>query len=401
MQDSIGLSHFGRHGHANDYFIGAGTDHFDAERIVNAIGLGFGEICHRVSLRLSDSLPIVIARIDLRSDTVTQPTLEMRRAMAEAVVGDDGFGDDPTVRELEELYAETVGKDAAIFVPSGVMANQIAMRILTQPGDVVITGTFAHVVAFEMGASARNAGIQFATIDHDVPALPVNDVCRLIDAEFDHVAKVGAIVVENTNMFAGGVPYDYTELVELRRRTDVPIHMDGARLFNASVATGVSPANYAQSVTTVMSCLSKGLCAPMGSLLAVPDDLVDDARRERKRLGGAMRQTGIVAAAGLIALRHHVSRLAEDHERAQRIGAALASVAPGVLPVMTNIVALEHPAARQLVSALEDRGVLAGTVSPTRLRFVTHADISDDDVAYVCRAIEELSPLLEGATNGE
>lgn len=401
MQNAVRLSHLGSHGYANDDFVGAGTYDFDAESVVNAVGLSCGEICHGVSLGLSDSLPIVKPRIDLRSDTVTQPTAAMRRAMAEAVVGDDGFGDDPTVRELEELYAELVGKDAALFVPSGVMANQIAMRILTQPGDVVVTGTFAHVVAFEMGASARNAGIQFATIDNDAPALPVDDVCRFIDAEFDHVAKVGAIVVENTNMFAGGVPYDLAQLAELRRETNIPIHMDGARLFNASVATGVSPVNYAQSVTTVMSCLSKGLCAPVGSLLAVPEHLLDDARRERKRLGGAMRQAGVVAAAGLIALRDHVERLHEDHERARRIGAALASVVSGVLPVATNIVALEHPAARELVDALERHGVLAGTVSPTRFRLVTHADISDEDVEYVCRTIEDIGPLRESTATEE
>ena len=401
VENSVGLSNFGGHRHPNDHFLGGGTHDLDTKCIVNAVGLGCGEICHGVSLGPSDSLPTVIPRIDLRSDTVTQPTNEMRRAMAEAVVGDDGFGDDPTVRELEELYAEIVGKDAALFVPSGVMANQIAMRILTQPGDVVVAGAYAHVVAFEMGASARNAGVQFATLDADAPALSVADVRRLIESEYDHVAAVGAVVVENTNMFAGGVPYDNEQLVALRHATELPIHMDGARLFNATVATGIAPADYARSVTTVMSCLSKGLCAPVGSLLAVPGELLDDARRERKRLGGAMRQAGIVAAAGLVALRHHVDRLHEDHDRARQIGAALESAGVDVLPVHTNIVAVEHPAARAWSVELERHGVLTGTVSPTRLRLVTHADINDDDVAYACRTLVATAPLFEDVVNEE
>lgn len=321
----------------------------------------------------------------------------MRAAMASAVVGDDGFGDDPTVRALEERYAELVGKDAALFVPSGVMANQIAMRILTQPGDVVIAGTFAHVVAFEMGASAINAGIQFATIDDNASSLNLSEVRRILAGEDDHLAAARAIVVENTNMFAGGVPYDLAQLRALRSMTSLPIHMDGARLFNAHVATGIPLSDYAAPVTTVMSCLSKGLCAPVGSLLAMPSDLLDAARVERKRLGGAMRQVGILAAAGLVALENQVTRLAEDHERAKRLGAALRERFDGVVPVTTNIVALEHHAARELVASLEQFGVLAGTVSPTRLRLVTHANLTDDDIAAVCDAIHQLPTPLESA----
>ena len=335
--------------------------------------------------------------IDLRSDTVTQPTVAMREAMASAVVGDDGFGDDPTVRALEERYAELVGKDAALFVPSGVMANQIAMRILTHPGDVVIAGTFAHVVAFEMGASARNAGIQFATIEDNASSLNLHEVRRILAGEDDHLAAARAIVVENTNMFAGGIPYDLGQLRALRSMTSLPIHMDGARLFNAHVATGISMAEYTAPVTTVMSCLSKGLCAPVGSLLAMPSELVADARVERKRLGGAMRQVGILAAAGLVALEQQISRLADDHDRAKKIGAALSERFDGVVPVVTIVVALEHPAARELATSLERAGVLAGTVSPTRLRLVTHANVTDDDVTAVCDAIRQLPAPLESA----
>lgn len=321
--------------------------------------------------------------------------------MAEAVVGDDGFGDDPTVRRLEDRYAELVGKDAALFVPSGVMANQIAMRVLTRPGDVVIAGTYAHVVAFEMGASSRNAGIQFATVNDDAPALNLHEVRRILAGEDDHLAAARAIVVENTNMFAGGVPYDLANLRALRSVTSLPIHMDGARLFNAHVATGISLSDYAAPVTTVMSCLSKGLCAPVGSLLAMPHGLLEQARVERKRLGGAMRQVGILAAAGLVALDSQIARLADDHERAARIAAALSQRVDGVQPVATNIVAVEHPSARAVAGTLEQHGVLAGTVSPTRLRLVTHAGLTDEDVARICEIIARLDFPLEPAERPE
>ena len=330
-------------------------------------------------------------RADFRSDTVTQPTPAMRAAMVDAVVGDDGFGEDALVRELEERYAALVGKEAAIFVPSGVMANQIAVRVLTTPGDVIVAGHHAHVVSFEMGASSRNAGVQFATVDDDGGALRHEAVLDALDGEADHWAGVRAVVVENTNMFQGGTPYPIADLEALAAAVSVPLHMDGARLFNAVVATGVSAARYAAPATTVMSCLSKGLAAPVGSVLAGPRELMDRGRVERKRLGGAMRQAGFLAAAGLVALDEGIDRLAEDHARARVLGQAVTAAFPNHPlvggAVATNIVAFDHPRARAIVAHLEAHDVWAGTVSPTRVRFVTHRDNRDEDVERAADAL--------------
>ena len=335
--------------------------------------------------------------VDLRSDTVTQPTPEMREAMARAVVGDDGFGDDPTVRDLEERFAEIVGKEAALFVPSGMMANQIAVRILTRPGDVIVAGRHQHLVSFEMGASARNASVQFALVEDDAGEVGVDDVMDIVDAHLDHQVAISMVSLENTHMFAGGAPWDLTRLDALARALgETPVHLDGARLFNAAVATGQSPRAIAASATTVMACLSKGLCAPVGSLLAGPAALMRAARVERKRLGGAMRQVGVLAAAGLVALDTMVDRLAEDHARARRVAQLLAGAFPesGFDPATcrTNIVAFDHPQARQIVHELRARGVWGDTVAPRRVRFVTHAGISDDDLDFLAEVLADFVP---------
>lgn len=335
--------------------------------------------------------------VDLRSDTVTQPTPEMREAMAHAIVGDDGFGDDPTVHALEERFAEVVGKEAAVFVPSGVMANQIAVRVLTRPGDVIVAGKGQHVVSFEMGASARNASVQFALVDDTSGELNIEDVMDIIDAEKDHQVAVSMVTLENTHMVSGGSPWDLTRLNALARALgDKPLHMDGARLFNASVATGESPRDIAACATTVMACLSKGLCAPVGSLLAGPAALMRSARVERKRLGGAMRQVGILAAAGLVALDTMVERLAEDHARARRVGELFAAAFPEAqydpATCRTNIVAFDHPQARQIVHELAERGVWGDTIAPRRVRFVTHAGVDDDDVDFVADVLTHFTP---------
>lgn len=331
-------------------------------------------------------------RVDLRSDTVTQPTAEMRAAMARALVGDDGYGEDPTVSELEATFARLVGKESAVFVPSGVMGNQIAIRILTQPGDVIVAGRSQHVVSFEMGAAARNSSVQYATLDDASGTLSLDEVRDVIDAEIDHQPHVGLVSVENTHMPSGGTPWDVADLVALDRALgDVPLHLDGARLFNAVVATGTSAADYARPATTVMTCLSKGLCAPVGSLLAGPTSLMTRARVERKRLGGAMRQAGFLAAAGLVALETMIDRLGEDHARARRLAAAFAAALPesqyDPASCRTNIVAFDHPRARDLVAQLEARGVVGGTISPRRARFVTHAQFSDDDLDFALEVI--------------
>jgi threonine aldolase len=312
----------------------------------------------------------------------------MREAMATALVGDDGYGEDPTVNELEARYATLVGKDAALFVPSGVMANQIALRVLARPGDLVVAGRAQHVVGFEMGAAARNAGVQFATLCDESGSLDLAEVADVIAAEDDHQPRVSLVCVENTHMVSGGVPWELARLVALRDAVgERPLYVDGARLFNAVVATGISAARYCEPASMVMTCLSKGLCAPVGSLLAGSNALMEMARVERKRLGGAMRQAGVLAAAGLVALDTMVDRLAEDHARARRLADAFARAFPESTydssSCVTNIVSFNHPRAHQIVEELVERGIEGGTVAPTRVRYVTHAGITDEDVDYV------------------
>ena len=336
-------------------------------------------------------------RVDLRSDTVTQPTQAMREAMASAVVGDDGSGEDPTINELEKRYAQIVGKDAAVFVPSGVMANQIAIRINTKPGDVIVSGRDQHVVSFELGAAARNSGVQFATVDDSSGQLNLSDVLSIIDAEVDHQPHIAMVTVENTHMPSGGTPWNVRDLVALKAAIgNLPLHLDGARLFNAVVATGTSAKEFAAPASTVMTCMSKGLCAPVGSLLAGRASDMVLARIERKRLGGAMRQAGILAAAGLVALDTMIDRLAEDHARAKQLAVFFAQAFPesnyDPASCQTNIVSFNHPQARQIIGELELLGVVGGTIGPRRVRFVTHAGITDNDVSFVAEVLKSFKP---------
>jgi threonine aldolase len=245
-----------------------------------------------------------------------------------------------------------------------------------------------------MGASARNSSVQFALVNDESGELALDEVLDVIDAEEDHQPHIAMVSVENTHMPSGGSPWDVQHLETLARSIgNRPLHLDGARLFNASVATGTSPAAYASHATTVMTCLSKGLCAPVGSLLAGPSELMAQARVERKRLGGAMRQAGILAAAGLVALDSMIERLADDHVRARQLAEAFAAAFPESAydpsTCRTNIVAFTHPDARSIVARLAERGVHGGTVAPRRARFVTHHGISDDDVAYVVEVLQK------------
>ncbi len=319
----------------------------------------------------------------------------MRAAMAAAEVGDDGYGEDPTVRALEERAAAALGKEAAVVVPSGVMANQMALRVLARPGDLVVAGADQHVVAFELGAAARNSGIQFALVDDARGELDPDAVRAHVEAEVDHRPHVAAVFVENSHMPSGGTPWDPTRFARFAEAVGRPVHLDGARLFNAARAVGAEVATLAAPATTVMFCLSKGLAAPVGSLLAGPADLVAEARIERKRLGGAMRQAGVIAAAGIVALDTMVERLDEDHRRARRLAEALAEAFPasGYDPATcrTNIVVITHPRARELVEDLEREGVLAGTLAPDRLRLVTHCDVDDEDLERTLRAIARVA----------
>lgn len=336
-------------------------------------------------------------RVDLRSDTVTQPTAAMRDAMYKAVVGDGGSEEDPTIQQLEQRFAQIVGKEAAVFVPSGVMANQIAVRLHTQPGDVIVAGKNQHVVSFEYGASARNSSVQFATVDDASGMLALDAVREIIDAEYDHQPHVAMVSIENTHMPSGGTPLDVSEVRALKNAIgERPLHMDGARLFNAVVATGTSAAEYASSADTVMACLSKGLCAPVGSLIAGSAALMEKARLERKRLGGTMRQAGFLAAAGVVALETMVERLADDHRRARELAELLATAFPEAnydpRTCQTNIVAFDHPQARQIVEELAVQGVVGGTIAPRRVRFVTHADVTDDDLAFIADVLKTFTP---------
>ncbi len=330
--------------------------------------------------------------MDLRSDTVTRPTADMRRAMVEAEVGDDVYGEDPTVNALEEAFAARVGMDAALFVPSGTMGNQLALRLLAAPGTVVVAGARQHVVVYENGAGGRNAAVQFHTVPDDDGTIRPEDVAWAVEAAGHHHPAPGLVCVENTHMPADGAPWDLEALGAVRGAArGLPLHMDGARLFNAEVATGISAATYAAEATTVMCCLSKGLCAPVGSLLAGPGDVMQEARGERQRLGGGMRQAGVVAAAGLVGLETMVERLGEDHARARRLAEAVAERWPGggCRPerVRTNVVTWRHQRAEAVLYHLRDEGVLAGTIAPGVLRLVTHHDVDDEGVERACKAV--------------
>ncbi len=330
--------------------------------------------------------------VDLRSDTVTRPTAQMRKAMAEAEVGDDGFGEDPTVAALEALYADRVGKEAAVFVPSGTMANQLAVRVLARPGTAVVAGRREHVVAFEAGAAPRNSGVQFHLVADTDGLVQPSDVAYALSLAEYHQPSVSLVCIENTHMASGGVPWTLEQLDALwAAASGVPVHMDGARLFNAEVATGVPASAMAARATTVMSCLSKGLCAPVGSLLAGPAPVIETARVERKRLGGAMRQAGVIAAAGIVALDTMVDRLAEDHARARRLAGAVADRWPDALAdperTATNLVVFSPPDARAVVVHLEAHGVLADMTEPGVVRLVTHHDVDDDGIERAVVAI--------------
>jgi threonine aldolase len=328
--------------------------------------------------------------VDLRSDTVTRPTAAMRRAMADAEVGDDGFGDDPTVNRLQAVFADRMGKPQALFVPSGTMANQIALRVLGSPGSLVVAGRRQHVVTHEGGAFGVNQSAQLHVLDDNDGTLDPGEIAQLVAGAEHRWPRPAVVVVENTHLASGGRPWPL-ERLEAVAAVGVPVHLDGARLFNAAVATGVSVAALAAQATLVTACLSKGLGAPIGSLLAGPADLIGRARVERKRLGGGMRQVGIVAAAGLVALDTMVERLADDHARARTLAEVVAERWPdaGCDPkeVETNVVLFRHPDPAGLLDALASDGVWAVTLGPQIVRLVTHCDVDDGAIARAVAAI--------------
>jgi threonine aldolase len=339
-------------------------------------------------------MPSPDGRVDLRSDTVTTPTPAMRRAMAEAEVGDDVYGEDPTVNRLEELAAGRVGKEAALYVPSGTMGNQLALRVLARPGTEVLCAARAHIRQYEAAAAARNAGVQVRPLHDRDGVFEADAVETACEGPAHHLPPISLVAVENTHMPAGGVPWPpgrVEAVAAAARRHGLPVHCDGARLFNAAVALGVEAAALAAPVDTVMFCLSKGLAAPVGSMLAGPADVIAVARVERARLGGGMRQAGVIAAAGIGALTEMVDRLADDHDRARRLAEALAERFPGSVDpagVRTNIVCLAASALpASFLDDLAVAGVRAGTIDQATVRLMTHKDVDDADLDRALSAI--------------
>ena len=332
--------------------------------------------------------------IDLRSDTVTRPTPGMREAMARAEVGDDCYGEDPSVNRLQERVAALLGKEAGLFVPTGTMANQVALGALTRPGDEIICDAGAHCISFESGALAALWGVQARTVAAERGLLDPAAVEAMIRPPQDVFPRTRVVEIENTHNRGGGAVYPLDRvraIAEVARRRGLHLYMDGARLWNACAASGTAPDAYAREATLVSVCLSKGLGTPAGSLVCGSKDLVADARRLRKRLGGAMRQSGVLAAAGLYALDHHLARLPEDHENARRLAEGLAGL-PGasiLFPVDTNLVFAAFPgrSGAEISQRLAKEGVLANPEGsrPDTLRLLTHLDVSRADVDEAIR----------------
>ncbi len=329
--------------------------------------------------------------IDLRSDTVTKPTDEMRKAMARAEVGDDVYGEDPTINRLQDMAAAMLGKRFALFVPSGTMANQLAIRSHTQPGQEIIVESKSHIVRYEQGAAGALAGVQLHWVTGERGIMTVEQVEAAIRPNDPHSITTALICIENTHNAGGGTIYPLSTIEKIRAlavRHGIPMHLDGARLFNAVVATTLPPTVYAQHFETVSLCLSKGLGAPVGSLLISNDQrLMDRARRFRRMYGGAMRQAGILAAAGIYALERHVARLKTDHEHAKKLARQLQHISTiQIAPqhVETNIIIFdivdEHRSPAELVAALKEHGVLINAVGGQSYRAVTHLHITDKQI---------------------
>jgi threonine aldolase len=341
--------------------------------------------------------------IDLRSDTVTRPTPEMRAAMAAAEVGDDVYGEDPTVNLLEKRAAEIFGREAALFVPTGTMGNQIAIRLLTKPGQEVICESRSHILDWEMATTAVFSGCLVRAVPTERGTLTWADIEPVIFKKGSFRAATGLIEIENTANLTGGRCTTLPVMEEIwanARERKLPMHLDGARIFNAATALGVDVKKLTSGFDTVMFCLSKGLCAPVGSMLVGSTELMDQARIYRKALGGGMRQVGVLAAAGLIALETMPSRLHEDHANARLLAEALSeieSVEIDLESVETNIVIFRlkgEVTAKELIERLKVRGILASTLGPNMIRLVTHHDVNRN---ACIRAAETLIEELEVA----
>ncbi len=338
--------------------------------------------------------------IDLRSDTVTRPTPAMRSAMANAEVGDDVFGEDPTVNALEARLAALFGHEAGLFCPSGTMTNQIAVNIHTRPGDEVICDEGAHIYRYEGGGVMATSGCSVKLLTTDRGRFTAEQVEAAInDRKAQWLANTSLVNIENTCNRGGGATWDLAEVDRIGavcKQHGLALHMDGARIFNALATRQESPLEWGRRFDTVSICLSKGLGAPAGSVLVGSHALMARARRVRKRLGGGMRQAGMLAAAGLYALDHHVSRLPDDHARARRIGAALTArpAVKEVMPVETNIIIFSLKVGQDaptLSTQLKERGVLAMAIGPSQIRMVLHLDIDDPSVDRLIDVINTLA----------
>ncbi|GAB4071286.1 low specificity L-threonine aldolase [Angustibacter speluncae] len=355
--------------------------------------------------------------VDLRSDTVTRPTPGMRTAMAEAPVGDDVYGEDPTVAALEQRVAALLGHEAALWCPTGSLANVLGVRLLVEPGRELLCDSLAHVVRAELGAHAVTSGVTTRTWSATTPGRPVGlldpdlPLSMVVPDGGPYLVSTAAVAVENTHNFGGGTVQPLEALQRLRTGLDgqgVALHLDGARLWNAHVADGVALDDYGRLFDTVSVCLSKGLGAPAGSVLVSSAEQVARARVWRKRMGGGMRQVGILAAAGLFALDHHVDRMADDHRRARALARACAQVVPGSVDpesTRTNIVVLDLAAAgvraADVVATAAERDVLVSAMGTYVLRAVTHLDVDDDDVDRAGRVLAEaLEQAVAGAPHG-
>jgi threonine aldolase len=337
--------------------------------------------------------------VDLRSDTVTRPSPEMRRAIADAEVGDAVLGDDPTVDELERLAAEMLGKERALFFPSGVMANQSALLALAEPGTEVVIEAGGHILNHEEAAAAQLGGLQLRAVPTPDGLLSAEAVAEAIRTPSLYLPRTSLVALENTHNGAGGrvLPLERVEAIAaVARERGIRVHLDGARLPNAAAATGLALARLAAPADTVMMCLSKGLGAPVGSMLAGTGEVLERVWRIRRRLGGGMRQAGLLAAAGIHALRHNLERIADDHRRAAELAAELAGIGGlRIHPPETNIVMIDlvdpelDPA--RLATALAGEGVLISPFGPRRLRAVTHLDVDDDGIS---RAVDALRGVV-------
>ncbi len=334
--------------------------------------------------------------IDLRSDTITKPTPQMRQAMADAVVGDDVLGDDPTVKRLEEYTAELLGKEAAMYVPSGTMSNQIAVRCLTEPGDEIIMEENSHCYYYEAGAPAALSGASCRLIRGENGIFPAETVQAALRPANMHFSPTKAVLLENTHNRGGGAIWPIgavKEVSEFAASKGLKMHMDGARLWNASVASGVSEYEYAKHFDTLSVCFSKGLGAPVGSALVGSKDIIERARRFRKQFGGAMRQVGIIAAGALYAVENNRSRLKDDHSNARMLAEGLSNldgIEIDLASVQTNIVVIKVGVpADVLAGKLAGKGVSLLSVGPNALRAVTSMEVNTDDIADAIRIFEQ------------